>query len=163
MKIIGIDPGTATLGWGVIETEKGKLKSLGFGHIATAKTLAPAARLREIADDLETLLRKYEPEEAAIEELFFAKNQTTAMAVSQARGVILLTLERFHVKISGYTPLEVKQAIANYGRAEKAQVQLMVKNILKLSAIPKPDDAADALAIAVCHASRRKMENIKQG
>lgn len=161
MKILGIDPGTATVGWGVIESDGGKVSSVDFGHISTSKDLPDEKRLAEIARDIEALIKQFEPEEAAVEELFFYNNQKTVITVAQARGVILLTLERFGVTISGYTPLEVKQALTNYGRADKAQVQLMTKNILKLASIPKPDDAADALAIAVCHASRRKMESIK--
>jgi crossover junction endodeoxyribonuclease RuvC len=161
MRILGIDPGTATVGWGVIESDGGKVSSVDFGHISTSKDLPAEKRLAEIASDIEALIQKFQPEEASVEELFFFNNQKTVISVAQARGVILLTLERFGVTISGYTPLEVKQALTNYGRADKAQVQLMVKNILRLASIPKPDDAADALALAVCHASRRKMESIK--
>jgi crossover junction endodeoxyribonuclease RuvC len=139
----------------------GKTTSVAYGHLSTDKNLAPEKRLEEIARDLGELIRQYEPEEAAVEELFFFKNQKTIISVAQARGVILLTLENFCVSISGYTPLEVKQALTNYGRAEKAQVQLMVQAILKLPALPTPDDTADALAIALCHASRRKVESIR--
>ncbi len=162
MRILGIDPGTATVGWGVIESDGGKVSSVSFGHISTSKDLPAEKRLAEIANDIEALIKQFSPEEAAVEELFFYNNQKTVISVAQSRGVILLTLERFGVRIAGYTPLEVKQALTNYGRADKAQVQLMVKNILKLTSIPKPDDAADALALAVCHASRRKMELIKK-
>ena len=161
MRILGIDPGTATVGWGVIESVGGKTTSIAFGHISTDKELAPEKRLAEIADDLKAIIKHYKPEEAAVEELFFFKNQKTIISVAQARGVILLTLENLRVSIFGYTPLEVKQALTNYGRADKSQVQLMVKALLKLPSIPKPDDTADALAIALCHASRRKMEAIK--
>lgn len=163
MKILGIDPGTATVGWGVIEVQGGKTTSVAYGHISTSKDLTPQKRLAEIASDLETIIKQYQPEEAAVEELFFFKNQKTIISVAQARGVILLTLENFCVNISGYTPLEVKQALTNYGRAEKTQIQLMVQAILKLPAIPQPDDTADALAIALCHASRRKMESVQSG
>lgn len=161
MRILGIDPGTATVGWGVIDIEKGKTVAVAFGHISTSKDLAPEKRLSEIANDLTAIVEQYHPEEAAVEELFFYNNQKTVISVAQARGVILLTLENLCVSISGYTPLEVKQALTNYGRADKSQVQLMVQAILRLREIPKPDDAADALAIALCHASRRKMEAIK--
>jgi crossover junction endodeoxyribonuclease RuvC len=161
MRILGIDPGTATVGWGVIETGGGSVSSVAFGHISTSKDLLPEKRLAEIAGDIESLIKEYQPEEASVEELFFSNNQKTVISVAQARGVILLTLERFGVRISGYTPLEVKQALTNYGRADKSQVQLMTKNILKLRSIPEPDDAADALALAVCHASRRKMEAVR--
>ncbi len=161
MRILGIDPGTATVGWGVIEVQGGKTTSVAYGHISTSKDLAPEKRLAEIASDLETIIKQYQPEEAAVEELFFFKNQKTIISVAQARGVILLTLENFCVSISGYTPLQVKQALTNYGRAEKTQVQLMVQAILKLPTIPQPDDTADALAIALCHASRWKVEGIQ--
>lgn len=158
MKILGIDPGTATVGWAIIEVKKGVVTSLGYGHISTEKNLSPEARLQEIRDDLRAILKKYRPGEGVVEELFFFNNQKTAIAVAEARGVILLTLADFGVTLSGYTPLEVKQALTNYGRAEKRQVQIMVKNILKLPSIPKPDDTADALAIALCHASRRRLQ-----
>ncbi len=161
MRILGIDPGTATVGWGVIETNGGKAVSVAYGHISTSKDLPLEKRLAEIADDIGAIVDQYRPEEAGVEELFFFNNQKTAISVAQARGVILLTLERLRVSISGYTPLEVKQALTNYGRADKTQVQLMVKSVLKLPSIPKPDDTADALAIALCHASRRRMEKIR--
>src|SRR3989344_49573 len=161
MKIIGIDPGTATVGWGVIEVIGSKITPLAFGHISTSKELPLEKRLEEIASDLEHLLQLYVPEEASVEELFFSNNQKTAISVGQARVAILLTLEKFGITIAGYTPLQVKQALTNYGKADKLQVQTMVKAILKLKEIPKPDDAADALAIAICHANRRRMENIK--
>lgn len=162
MRILGIDPGTATVGWGIIESEGGKLCSVQHGHISTHKGLPLEKRLAEIARDIETIVQEFQPDEAAVEELFFFNNQKTAISVAQARGVILLTLERLHVNISGYTPLEVKHALTNYGKADKTQVQSMVKMILKLSSVPKPDDTADALALAICHASRRKMEAIKK-
>lgn len=161
MRILGIDPGTATVGWGVISVEGGKITSVAYGHISTDKSLALEKRLAEISQDLTEIITRYQPEEAAVEELFFFNNQKTAISVAQARGCILLTLEQKRVSIAGYTPLEVKQALTNYGRADKSQVQLMVKALLKLNSIPKPDDTADALAIALCHASRRKMESVK--
>lgn len=161
MKILGIDPGTATVGWGVIDVVGSRASVVAFGHISTPKDTPLPKRLAEISSDISAIIREYRPEEAAVEELFFSSNQKTAMAVAQSRGGILLTLENLCVSIYGYTPLEVKQALTNYGRADKAQVQLMVKALLKLSVIPKPDDAADALAVALCHASRRKMEKIR--
>lgn len=163
MHILGIDPGTATVGWGVIEIHGGKASSVAFGHISTNKDLPMEKRLSEIAHDISAIVKKYRPEEAAVEELFFFKNQKTIISVAQARGAILLTLENLCVSIFGYTPLEVKQALTNYGRADKAQVQLMVQALLKLPEIPRPDDTADALAIALCHASRRKMEAVRNG
>ncbi len=161
MRILGIDPGTATVGWGVIEITGGKATAVAFGHISTSPDLSDEKRLVEIANDLQAIINQYHPEEAAVEELFFFKNQKTIISVAQARGVILLTLENLCVNIFGYTPLEVKQALTNYGRADKSQVQLMVKALLKLPEIPTPDDTADALAIALCHASRRKMESVR--
>ncbi len=161
MRILGIDPGTATVGWGVIEIVGGKTELLGYGHISTAKELPLSKRLLEIATDIRDLIAQYTPDEAAIEELFFFKNQKTVISVGQARGAILLTLEEKNVIISGYTPLQVKQALTNYGRADKTQIQMMVKAILKLKEIPQPDDAADAIAIALCHAQRRKVESLQ--
>ncbi|HWQ59537.1 MAG TPA: crossover junction endodeoxyribonuclease RuvC [Candidatus Fimivivens sp.] len=156
MKIIGIDPGTATIGWGVIEVHGGNPISVAYGHISTNKGLDPSDRLLTLADELDAILRLYMPEEASVEELFFSTNVKTAIAVAQARGVILLTLKRFGVNISGYTPNQVKQSVTGYGAADKRQVQMMTKNILHLSDVPKPDDTADALAIAVCHSFSRK-------
>ena len=156
-RILGIDPGTATVGWGVIEQDGNKTHAIGYGHIATSPDLPLSKRLAEIASDLQKILRTYSPDEASVEELFFFKNQKTIIAVSQARGAILLTLETVGVRIFEYTPLEVKQSLTGYGRAEKNQVQFMVKNILKLPSIPKPDDTADALALALCHANSRTM------
>jgi crossover junction endodeoxyribonuclease RuvC len=161
MKILGIDPGTATVGWGVIDVEGSKTTAIAYGHISTSKDLSLPKRLLEISRDLSDIIDQYRPEEAAVEELFFFNNQKTVISVAQARGCILLTLENLCVNIFSYTPLEIKQALTNYGRADKAQVQLMVKALLKLVAVPKPDDVADALAIALCHASRRKMETIR--
>lgn len=158
MVILGIDPGLATVGWGVITISGAECTMLEYGHISTDKNLSLAERLQEIEKDLGVLIEKFNPDEAAIEELFFAKNQKTAMEVAQARGVILLTLQKHCVTVAGYTPLEVKQALTNYGGADKRQVQDMVKILLHLSAIPKPDDAADALALALCHQARRKFE-----
>lgn len=160
MRILGIDPGTATVGWGVIEITSGQVSLVAYGHISTSKDLPLSKRLLEIATDLKSIIDLHQPEESSVEELFFFKNQKTVLSVGQARGAILLTLEEKGVIIMGYTPLQVKQALTNYGRADKGQVQTMVKAILKLKAIPTPDDAADALALALCHAQRRRVENI---
>lgn len=162
MKIIGIDPGTATVGWAIIEEKKGVIIPVAYGHISTAKEKETAARLREISTDLTKIIEQYAPTEAAVEDLFFFKNVKTVIKVSQARGVILLTLEQLRVKITEYTPLQVKQAITGYGRAEKKQIQLMVQKIFKLSVLPKPDDVADALAIALCHSNSRKINKIQK-
>ncbi len=159
MIILGIDPGLATLGWGVIKKEGAVSTVVDYGHISTAKGTPMADRLLEIHNDLTGLIEKFKPDEAAVEELFFYNNQKTAIDVAQARGVILLTLEQNRVTVAGYTPLEVKQALTNYGAADKRQVQDMVRILLNLKDIPKPDDAADALAIALCHSARRTFDN----
>lgn len=161
MKILGIDPGTATVGWGMIEAINGKPRVVAYGHITTDKALPMEKRLQEIRSDLRIIIERYQPERAAVEELFFFKNQKTIITVAEARGVILLTLADFSLSIAEYTPLQVKQSLTNYGRAEKYQMQLMVQKLLGLSAIPKPDDAADALAIALCDLARYKMELIQ--
>lgn len=159
MIILGIDPGIATIGWGVIKKEGSTCTVVDYGHISTPKTLTLSERLLEIHTDVLGLLEKFQPDEAAVEELFFYNNQKTAIDVAQARGSILLTLEQNRVKVAGYTPLEVKQALTNYGAADKRQVQEMVRILLNLSVIPKPDDTADALAIALCHSARRTFDN----
>lgn len=155
--ILGLDPGTATTGWGVVADDGNHPRMLGFGCIETSKNKDNVDRLKEIAADVRHLIATYQPDEVAIEELFFFKNITTAIKVAQSRGVLLLTVGEARVPIWEYTPLQVKQAITGYGRAEKKQVQTMVKCILKLDRIPKPDDAADALAIAICHQQSRKI------
>lgn len=154
---MGIDPGTATTGWAIVEENKGKMNPIAYGHISTSPKDSTSQRLKEVADDIEKIINKYQPQESAVEDIFFFKNVKTAVKVSQSRGVILLTLEKKNVKVFSYTPLQVKQAITGYGRAEKKQIQLMVKNILKLKSIPKPDDTADAIAIALCHLNSRKI------
>lgn len=160
MRVLGLDPGTATTGWAIIEEKEGKLIPLAFGHISTEKNTPESKRLLEINQDVLRIIKKYKPQEAAVEKLFFFKNKKTIIAVGQSRGSLLLTLEENHVKVFGYTPLQVKQAITGYGRADKRQMQLMVKNILRLKEAPKPDDTADAIAIAVCHIHSRKLNNI---
>lgn len=154
--ILGIDPGTATTGFGVILKEKNQIKYIDCGYIATTPKDSSADRLLIINNAMEELIKKYKPQLAAVENLFFAKNITTAMAVAQARGVILATLAKHKVILQEYTPLQVKQALTGYGRADKNQIQKMVKNILNLDKVPKPDDSADALAIAICAAYNLK-------
>ncbi|QQS26854.1 crossover junction endodeoxyribonuclease RuvC [bacterium] len=156
MIILGIDPGIATTGFGVIRHEKGINKLVDCGVITTHKDLTHAQRLAVLYDDLQGLMQKHQPQEVAVEKLFFSTNVTTAMTVGEARGVVLLVLQQAGVAIFEYTPLQVKQGIAGYGKATKRQVQEMVKVRLKLSAIPKPDDAADALAIALMHTGHIK-------
>lgn len=155
LTILGIDPGTAITGWGIINEEKKKPKLKAFGCIETSKLRTDVERLREIAVDVRALIRRYRPDEVAIEELFFFKNVKTAVKVAQARGVLMLTASELKVPLFEYTPLQVKQAVTGYGRADKKQVQHMVKCLLGLPTIPKPDDAADALAIAICHLQSR--------
>ncbi len=156
MRILGIDPGTGTIGFGVIEHHRGTTKLLTVGHISTSKTLSPAARLTELAEDLKTLCAEWKPDVCAVEQLFFSKNVKTALKVSEARGVILHTLNMAGYPVVEYNPLQIKVAVTGDGRADKKQVQKMVKIILKLATIPKPDDAADALAIALCHAHQMR-------
>ena len=152
MIILGIDPGLATIGFGVLKHERNKFATMDHGAIITPPHTPVHERLKMIYDGVQELINKYNPVDMAIEELFYNTNQKTIISVCEARGVILLCGHQNGVKISEYTPLQVKQSVVGYGRAEKKQVQTMVKNILKLEKIPKPDDAADALAIAICHA-----------
>ncbi|MEI7818681.1 MAG: crossover junction endodeoxyribonuclease RuvC [bacterium] len=155
MIILGIDPGTATTGFGVIEVVGMKRRVLDFGVISTDKSHEHSARLEVLHNDLQAIITQYQPEIAGVEKLFFATNVTTAMKVSEARGVILLTLEQAGVQVLEFTPLQVKQSTTGYGQAKKPQMQQMVMKIFGLDAIPKPDDAADALAIALA-ASHKK-------
>ncbi|MCK5490231.1 MAG: crossover junction endodeoxyribonuclease RuvC [Candidatus Pacebacteria bacterium] len=163
MIILGVDPGTATTGFGVIESQINKLKVLDFGCIETDKNLDMPERLNLIAKELQQVIKKHKPQVMAVEELFFFKNNKTIITVGQARGVILFIGKNQGLEICEYTPLQVKQAVVGYGRAEKKQVQQMVKSILGLKEIPKPDDAADALAVAVCCESSIKFAKAVQG
>lgn len=157
MIIMGIDPGTAIVGYGVIKKENKNITPIDYGCIFTEKGLPMPQRLAKISDDLQQLIEKYNPSEMAVEDLFFFKNLKTAITVSQARGVILATAIKANVAVFEYTPLQVKQAISSYGRASKMQVQQMVKMVYGLKEIPQPDDAADALAVAFCHANTLKI------
>ena len=152
MRILGIDPGVAIVGFGVVDSEGGTQRMVQYGAINTPANTPLAARLVLIEQDLTELLEQFKPDEVAIEELFFSKNITTGIAVAHARGIILATVEKAGVPIYEYTPMQVEQAVVGYGLAEKNQVMDMTKRLLKLRAVPKPDDAADALAIAICHA-----------
>ena len=153
MRILGIDPGFAIVGWGIIDSERGNIRPVAYGAITTPAHTSLESRLLTIQRDLESLIEKYNPDEMAIEELFFNTNITTGIAVAEARGVILCTAHRLGLRISEYTPLQVKQAVVGYGKAEKHQVISMVTSLLKLPKPPKPDDAADAVAIAICHSN----------
>ena len=151
MRILGVDPGVATIGFGLIEADRGSQRLLRYGVITTPAGLPLSSRLYQISRDMEELLGTFHPDEAAVEELFFSKNITTGIAVAHGRGVILLELERAGIPVYEYTPMQVKQAVAGYGGAEKRQVMLMTQRLLRMGEIPRPDDAADALAIAICH------------
>jgi len=148
MKILGIDPGTATTGFAVIEKNGCEVVALDFGVISTKPKVSSEKRLLEIFENICELIESHKPDLVAVESLFFFKNQTTAFAVAQARGVVLLAVAKFHIPLTEITPLQVKMAVTGYGRADKKQIQEMVKEIFALKKIPKPDDAADALAIA---------------
>ena len=157
MIILGIDPGYGTVGFGVIESFGGhRIRPIEYGVIQTPKEHPLPKRLNVIANSFDYIIDKYKPEAVAIEELFFQNNQKTAIAVAEARGVILLTVYRKLDKLYEYTPMQIKQALTGYGLADKHQIQYMVKTLLKLDAIPKPDDAADALAVAITHAQVSK-------
>ena len=168
MRILGIDPGIPIVGFGLIESDRGNMRMLQYGAVTTEAGLPLATRLVQIEDDMRALIRQLQPDEIAIEELFFSKNITTGIAVAHGRGVVLCTAERLGIPIFEYTPMQVKQAVVGYGLAEKRQVMDMTRRLLKLKAVPKPDDAADALAIAICHARsatsllRRKDPNVKE-
>lgn len=151
MRILGIDPGTGILGFGVIDVERGKAKLVDAGVIRTPVKEDDAIRLETIFNELSMIIAETKPDVMSVEKLFFAKNVTTAMTVAQARGVVLLCARQADLQIYEYTPMQIKQAITGYGRADKKQIQEMVKVILQLKAIPKPDDAADALAAAITH------------
>lgn len=168
MRTLGIDPGIAIVGFGLIESNRGSVRMLQYGAVTTEAGLPLATRLVQIENDMTALIAQLKPDEIAVEELFFSKNITTGIAVAHGRGVILCTAERLGIPIFEYTPMQVKQAVAGYGLADKKQVMDMTKRLLKLKAVPKPDDAADALAIAICHARsatsllRRKDPDVKE-
>ena len=151
MRIIGIDPGIAIVGFGIIDTNGQKMTAISYGAIKTPAHTPIGERLVLIQNSLNKLLETYKPDIAGVEEIFFSKNVKTAITVSHARGVMVYCMEKFNIPIFNYSPTAVKSAILGYGNAEKKQIQFMTKEILKLKSIPKPDDVADALAIAICH------------
>lgn len=151
MKILGIDPGMAIVGYGLIEIENSKPVLLASGSVQTDKSLSDSKRLLEIFNDLSTIIEKYQPDCASVENLFFFKNQKTVIPVAEARGVILTVLEKYNIPAFSYTPMEVKQVLTGYGRAEKKEVEQMVKLALETDNLPKLDDTVDAIAIAICH------------
>ena len=156
MYILGIDPGFGRVGYGIIEYRNNKYRPVEYGCITTEAGEKLATRLKRIHEDLEEVISRYKIDAAAVESLFFNPNITTGIQVAEARGVILLTLENHNIDISEYTPLQVKQALIGYGRADKIQIKNMVKDMLKLEKMPKLDDTTDALAIAICHANSAK-------
>jgi len=152
LRILGIDPGLAIVGFGFIDKQGNRLTPVQYGSITTEANLDQAVRLKLIYESMCQLIDKYKPDAVALEKLYFNRNVTTAFSVGQARGVIMLAAVQRGIEIAEYTPLQVKQAVVGYGKAEKKQIQEMVRILLKLSAAPKPDDVADALAAAICHA-----------
>jgi len=157
MLVLGIDPGTATIGFALVrDLPDGNNEAVEYGVITTPKGDSAPQRLMQLYKELNAILARYEPDSAAVEKLFFANNVTTAIGVGQARGVVLLALAQAGLEVGEYTPNEVKQAVTGYGSADKRQVQEMVKVLLSLDKIPKPDDAADALAIAITHLNTRR-------
>ena len=158
--VMGIDPGTATTGYGLVQEEAGHLQCVGFGVVTTPAGAPLEVRLDSIYRDLLAVLQQYKPTTAAVEKLFFHRNVTSAMAVGQGMGVALLAVAHFGLGAAEYSPLQVKQAVTGYGKASKSQVQHMVAALLSLESIPRPDDAADALAVAICHAHAAKTVEI---
>lgn len=152
MKILGIDPGYAIVGYGVIEFDGVRYRSVDYGAITTEAETPFPLRLQQIYTALTSVIIKNDPDEMAIEKLYFQNNQKTAIAVAEARGVILLAAQNNNIPITEYTPLQVKMAVTGYGKAQKPQVMEMIRRLLKLEKVPKPDDTADALAMAICHA-----------
>lgn len=157
MRILGIDPGTGITGFGVIDVDGTKYKLVDAGVVKTPAKTPMSKRLETIHKNISEIIKEHKPDTLSIEKLFFAQNVTTAMTVSQARGVVLLAGEQNGLKVHEYTPLQIKQAMTGYGRADKKQIQEMVRVLLKLKEVPKPDDCADALAAAICHAMNVKL------
>lgn len=161
MRILGLDPGTATVGYGLIDIKDGQAVVVDYGVFSTSpKDGNTARRLQIIYQELQALLEKYKPDSAAVEELFFGRNVTSAVRVGQARGVLLLALANAGLPVAEYSPPTIKEAVSGYGQASKQQVQFMVKNILDLEEIPRPDDAADGLAVALTHFQHHRYETI---
>ncbi|PID87207.1 MAG: crossover junction endodeoxyribonuclease RuvC [Chloroflexi bacterium] len=161
MRILGLDPGTATTGYGIVDVEEdGRLTTVSYGTINTQAHTPMPARLQIIQQELQTLIDDFQPDSSAIEEVFFGRNVTTAITVGQARGVLILTLANAEVPISEYSPPKIKDAVTGYGKADKSQVQFMVRNLLDLEETPRPDDAADGLAVAITHAQYQRFESL---
>ena len=161
MLVLGIDPGTATTGYGLVrETERGDLQVVDYGVVLTPVKMSPEKRLLLLYKRLMEITLLHRPDSGAVEKLFFSRNVTTAIAVGQARGVALLALAQREIRVAEYTPMEVKQAVTGYGGADKRQIQVMIQAVLQLSEIPKPDDAADALAVAITHLNNTRFERM---
>ncbi|MHB8171580.1 MAG: crossover junction endodeoxyribonuclease RuvC [Thermincolia bacterium] len=160
MLIMGVDPGTAITGYGIVDLSGNKFQVIAYDCIRTPAEAPLEQRLQNIYQECKIIINQYRPEHFAIEELFFNKNVRTALAVGHARGVAMLAAAEMNLPVYEYTPLQVKQAVVGYGRAEKSQVQFMVKTLLGLQRVPKPDDVADALAIAICHAHSYKLNSV---
>jgi len=158
--ILGIDPGLAIVGYGVVEADKGRVKPIDYGVINTPAGMRTPLRLQMIHKGLLSLFEKFKPEEIAVEELFFSNNKTTGIPVAEARGVILMTAINYTDKLFEYTPNQIKQAITGWGGADKKQMQEVVRQTLRLQSIPKPDDAADALAVALTHAQTNRFGSL---
>jgi crossover junction endodeoxyribonuclease RuvC len=162
MRVLGIDPGTAITGYAVVDEEVGELTLVEIGVIRTPANTPLPSRLQAIYEDLQTIIETYQPEASAVEELFFSRNARTAMSVGHARGVTLLALANADLPIAEYTPMQIKQAVTGYGNAGKHQVQEMVRMLLNLREAPKPDDAADAAAVAICYHHRAKLDALAE-
>ena len=161
MAVIGIDPGTAITGYGIVEeSPSGELITISYGVIRTSSGVEPHERLLSLSKQLNQVLKTYSPDSGAVEKLFFQRNVRTALSVGQARGVILLSLAISRIPVFEYNPMEVKLSVTGYGKADKKQMQQMVKTMLELDEIPAPDDAADALAVAICHIHSRRFRNL---
>lgn len=162
MRILGIDPGIAIVGYGVVDKEGNSYKTIAYDAVTTRAHTPLPERLEKVYNGVNEIIKMYKPDAMSIEELFFNNNAKTALTVGQARGVIILAAMQNNIPVYEYTPLQVKQALTGYGRASKTQIQQMMKSMLGLSEIPKPDDVADALAIAVCHGNSMRFNSIKQ-
>ncbi len=162
IRVLGLDPGTATTGYGIVDVEDGRFSVVTYGVITTTPKEAMPQRLQSIYEQLNDLLREFRPETAGVEELFFGRNITTAITVGQARGVLMLALANANLPIGEYSPPKIKESVTGYGKADKNQVQLMIRNLLDLEETPRPDDAADGLAIAITHYNYQRFESLYQ-
>jgi crossover junction endodeoxyribonuclease RuvC len=160
LRILGIDPGTATTGYGVVDAVDGRLTAVTYGTIATSAKDNMPQRLQSIYQQINELLRQFRPDSAGIEEVFFGRNITTAITVGQARGVLILALANAGLPIGEYSPPKIKESVTGYGKADKAQVQMMIRNLLNLEETPRPDDAADGLAVAITHYHYQRFESL---